>query len=146
MLDHRARDQQRRLACELQPIAQVDVLRIAEEELVEAAEVEEQRPVDHHRRAARREHFALRGVSGVRGQVAAAIGDAVDRHDVAQAVEQARQSRDSAPAMSSEEFREHLEAAVRGGSVQAMKLWSDLHADDGKPADARALLGLKAKP
>lgn len=68
-----------------------------------------------------------------------------DYAEFAQAVEQARQSRDTAPAMSSEEFREHLEAAVRGGSVQAMKLWSDLHADDGKPADARALLGLDRK-
>ena len=65
-----------------------------------------------------------------------------DYHDFAQAVEQARASRDSQPAMSSEEFREHLEAAVRGGSVQAMKLWSDIHAAEDTPADARTLLGL----
>ena len=65
-----------------------------------------------------------------------------DYADFAQAVEKARASRDSQPPMSADEFREHLEAAVRGGSVQAMKLWADLHADADTPADARTMLGL----
>ena len=65
-----------------------------------------------------------------------------DYAEFAAAVEKARASRDSQPPMSADEFREHLEAAVRGGSVQAMKLWSDLHATDSEPADARTLLGL----
>jgi len=41
---------------------------------------------------------------------------------VADARKQAQQSPDQ---MSPAEFREHLERAVRAGSVQAMKLWAD---------------------
>lgn len=62
--------------------------------------------------------------------------------DFAAAVEQARRSAQSRPApMDAGEFRTHLEAAVRAGSVQAMKLWVETYSDS-EPPDARTLLGL----
>jgi hypothetical protein len=62
--------------------------------------------------------------------------------DVADARRRAQQS--PGP-MSPSEFREHLERAVRAGSVQAMKLWAEqylipLEAAPGLPASAIARL------
>ena len=41
-------------------------------------------------------------------------------------VEAAREAAEAAVPMTREEFRRHLDRAVRAGSVQAMKLWSEI--------------------
>jgi transposase-like protein len=63
-----------------------------------------------------------------------------DYADFAQAVDEARVARQRA-GLTPDEFEKHLSKAVRAGSVQAMKLWADLHLkqpppeDPAKPAD-----------
>lgn len=50
------------------------------------------------------------------------------------AVDEARETAKAAPGpMTAEEFREHVERAVRAGSVAAMKLWADKWLTSGKP-------------
>lgn len=63
-----------------------------------------------------------------------------DYTDFAQAIEEARLARQRA-GMDEDEFDRHLAKAVRAGSVQAMRLWADLHIkgkvkdDAAEPAD-----------
>jgi hypothetical protein len=60
---------------------------------------------------------------------------AVFAADVADARRQAQQSPGQ---MSAREFREHVERAVRAGSVQAMKLWAERYL--ASPEELRAML------
>ena len=53
-------------------------------------------------------------------------------HEFAVAIEQARERAAERPdPMTEEEFCTHVESAIRGGSVQAMKLWSAIYARGG---------------
>jgi transposase-like protein len=71
-----------------------------------------------------------------------------DYADFAQAVDEARAAHERA-GMTPDEFEGHLAKAVRAGSVQAMKLWAELHLKPGgkdddeaaKPADPFDLNG-----
>ena len=58
--------------------------------------------------------------------------------EFAKAVESARKTAEDRPAaMSTQEFRGEVEQAIRGGSVQAMKLWGDLFLEpDPEPEEA----------
>lgn len=49
------------------------------------------------------------------------------------AVEAARMRHADQPPMTRAEFQRHLDAAVRAGSVQAMKLWSELDRERSRP-------------
>jgi transposase len=56
--------------------------------------------------------------------------------EFARALDAAREaSRGDPSALDRSEFERHLAKAIRGGSVQAMKLWATLHREDDAPAE-----------
>lgn len=61
-----------------------------------------------------------------RGRREAAEGGDSDYVEFAKEIEVARAEHERA-VLTPEEFEKYLSRAVRGGSVQAMKLWADLH-------------------
>jgi IS30 family transposase len=57
--------------------------------------------------------------------------------DFAVAFEAARQRRDEQPPMSRAEFQQHLDRAVRSGSVAAMKLWAEIDREKRQPVQPK---------
>jgi IS30 family transposase len=57
--------------------------------------------------------------------------------EFAAAVEAARQRHAEHPPMTRAEFQQHLDRAVRSGSVAAMKLWAEIDRENRQPAQPK---------